>query len=163
MVPEGSEMIRTLSVMYEPVFGKSAQSIFLIGAFAVLFSTFYVAIAAQSRLFVDVTSLLGFQKLPDEATRYRRIKVCNVVFALVSLLFFIFVSKPVLLVLISGVMQSLMLPLLGGSVLYFRYKKTDRRLLPGRIWDTMLWVSFLCFAVVGTYLLSDKLTKFFAG
>ena len=24
----------------------------------------------------------------------------------------------------------------------------------------MLWVSFLCFAVVGTYLLSDKLTKF---
>ena len=92
---------------------------------------------------MDVTSLLGFQKLPDEATRYRRIKVCNVVFALVSLLFFIFVSKPVLLVLISGVMQSLMLPLLGGSVLYFSYKKTDRRLLPGRIY-TMLWVSFLC-------------------
>ena len=65
-------MIRTLSVMYEPVFGKSAQSIFLGGAFAVLFSTF-VAIAAQSRLFVDVTSLLGFQKLP-EATRYRQLK-----------------------------------------------------------------------------------------
>ena len=163
MVPEGSEMIRTLSVMYEPVFGKSAQTIFLVGAFAVLFSTFYVAIAAQSRLFVDVTNLLGFQKLPDEATRYRRIKVCNVVFALISLLFFIFVSEPVQLVLISGVMQALMLPLLGASVLYFRYKKTDRRLLPGKIWDAMLWISFLCFAVVGTYLLFDKLTKFLAG
>jgi Mn2+/Fe2+ NRAMP family transporter len=157
MVPEGTEMIRTLSVMYEPVFGKAAQSIFLIGAFAVLFSTFFVAIAAQSRLIVDVTSLLGFQKLPDEATRYRRIKIYNVVFALISLLFFIFVNNPVRLVLISGVMQALMLPLLGGSVLYFRYKKTDKRLLPGKIWDALLWISFLCFSIVGLYLVLSKL------
>ena len=157
MVPEGTEMIRTLSVMYEPVFGKAAKSIFLIGAFAVLFSTFFVAIAAQSRLIVDVTSLLGFQKLPDEATRYRRIKIYNVVFALISLLFFIFVNNPVRLVLISGVMQALMLPLLGGSVLYFRYKKTDKRLLPGKIWDALLWISFLCFSIVGLYLVLSKL------
>ena len=157
MVPEGTEMIRTLSVMYEPVFGKSAQTIFLIGAFAVLFSTFYVAIAAQSRLFVDVTNLLGFHKLPDEATRYRRVKICNVVFAVISLLFFVFIAKPVLLVLISGVMQALLLPLLGGSVLYFRYKQPDRRLLPGKIWDSMLWLSFLCFAVIGIYLVLTML------
>ena len=157
MVPEGSEMIRTLSVMYEPVFGKAAQTVFLIGAFAVLFSTFYVAIAAQSRLFVDVISLLGFTDKPDEATRMKRVKICNVLFAIVSLLFFLFISKPVLLVLISGVMQALMLPLLGASVLYFRYKKTDRRLLSGGLWDVMLWVSFACFAVIGTYLLVTKL------
>ena len=157
MVPEGSEMIRTLSVMYEPVFGKSAQTIFLIGAFAVLFSTFFVAIAAQSRLFVDVTNLLGFQNLKDDATRQKRIKICNVLFAVISLLFFVFIKKPVLLVLISGVMQALMLPLLGGSVLYFRYKKTDRRLLSGKIWDVMLWVSFACFAIVGVYLVLTKL------
>ena len=157
MIPEGTEMIRTLSVMYEPVFGKSAQTIFLIGAFAVLFSTFFVAIAAQSRLFVDVTSLLGFHNLKDEATRQKRVKICNVIFAGISLLFFIFVKKPVLLVLISGVMQALMLPLLGASVLYFRYKKTDKRLVSGKIWDLMLWLSFACFTIIGIYLVLSKL------
>ncbi len=159
MVPEGSEMIRTLSVMYEPVFGKSAQTIFLIGAFAVLFSTFFVAIAAQSRLFVDVINLLGFIHLKDEDQRFRYIKVCNVLFADISLLFFIFVTKPVLLVLISGVMQALMLPLLGGSVLYFRYKKTDKRLIAGKAWDIFLWISFICFAVIGVNLLIDKISN----
>jgi uncharacterized membrane-anchored protein len=157
MVPEGTEMIRTLSVMYEPVFGKSAQTIFLIGAFAVLFSTFFVAIAAQSRLFVDVTNLLGFHNLKDEATRHKRIKICNVLFAVISLLFFVFISKPVLLVLISGVMQALMLPLLGASVLYFRYKRTDKRLVSGKIWDLMLWLSFACFTIIGIYLVLTKL------
>ena len=159
MIPEGTEMIRTLSVMYEPVFGKSAQTIFLIGAFAVLFSTFFVAIAAQSRLFVDVINLLGFIHLKDEDQRYRYIKVCNVLFAVISLLFFVFISKPVLLVLISGVMQGLMLPLLGVSVLYFRYNKTDKRLLAGKAWDAFLWISFICFAVVGIYQLYDKISK----
>ena len=159
MVPEGTEMIRTLSVMYEPVFGKSAQTIFLIGAFAVLFSTFFVAIAAQSRLFVDVINLLGFIKLKDDQQRYRYIKICNVLFAVISLLFFVFISKPVLLVLISGVMQALMLPLLGGSVLYFRYNKTDKRLLAGKVWDAFLWISFICFAVIGINLLIDKISK----
>ena len=157
MVPEGTEMIRTLSVMYEPVFGKSAQTIFLIGSFAVLFSTFFVAIAAQSRLFVDVTNLLGFHNLKDEATRHKRIKICNVLFAVISLLFFVFISKPVLLVLISGVMQALMLPLLGASVLYFRYKRTEKRLVSGKIWDLMLWLSFACFTIIGIYLVLTKL------
>ena len=40
LIPEGSEMIQTLSAMYQPVFGDFAQNLFLFGAFAVLFSTF---------------------------------------------------------------------------------------------------------------------------
>ena len=157
MVPEGMEMIRTLSVMYEPVFGKQAQMIFLIGAFAVLFSTFFVAVAAQSRLFVDVTNLLGFIKLADDAQRVKYVKMCSVLFAIISLLFFVYIEKPVLLVLISGIMQSLMLPMLGASVLFFRYKKTDQRLLSGKVWDAFLWISFICFAVIGINLLISKL------
>ena len=37
LIPEGSEMIQTLSSMYAPVFGEWAKFIFLIGAIAVLF------------------------------------------------------------------------------------------------------------------------------
>ena len=45
-------MIQTLSAMYQLRIWNLAQNIFLFGAFAVLFSTFYVAIIAQGRLVV---------------------------------------------------------------------------------------------------------------
>ncbi|MFP6902008.1 MAG: Nramp family divalent metal transporter, partial [Opitutales bacterium] len=73
LLPEGSEMIQTLSAMYQPVFGDFAQNLFLFGAFAVLFSTFYVAIAAQGRLAVDVIKVSGVADL-DEPARQRGLK-----------------------------------------------------------------------------------------
>jgi hypothetical protein len=41
-----------------------------------------------------------------------------------------------------------MLPMLGIAALYFRYVRADRRLLPGRPWDVMLWISVLGFFLV---------------
>jgi hypothetical protein len=45
------------------------------------------------------------------------------------------------LVLISGMMQALMLPMLAGAALYFRYRYSDERLRPTKIWDALLWLS----------------------
>lgn len=57
--PEKSEMIRTLAVMYEPVFTESASVLFLFGAFAVLYSTYFVANASHARVFSDTLGVLG--------------------------------------------------------------------------------------------------------
>ena len=57
----------------------------------------------------------------------------------------------VLLVLASGVMQAIMLPMLAGATLYFRYFRCDRRILPGRLWDLLLWVSGLGLLVAGAW------------
>ena len=43
--------------------------------------------------------------------------------------------RPVFLILISGSMQALMLPIVGFAVLYFRYKLSDSRLGYSKIWD----------------------------
>jgi hypothetical protein len=61
------------------------------------------------------------------------------------------------LVLISGTMQAIMLPLIGFAVLYFRYKKCDQRLTPSRVWDFCLWISFIGFFIIGSYQLCAKL------
>jgi len=45
------------------------------------------------------------------------------------------------LVLVSGMMQALMLPMIAGAALYFRYKLSDRRVTPGVAWDIFLWIS----------------------
>ncbi len=156
LIPEGSEMIQTLSAMYQPVFGAFAQNLFLFGAFAVLFSTFYVAIAAQGRLVVDVAKVTGVAKL-DEAGRLRGLKLMGVVLPSLSVLCYVFFPSPVILVLISGSMQAIMLPIIGFAVLYFRYKKCDHRLKPGKLWDFFLWLSCAGFLIVGAYQTYAKL------
>jgi Mn2+/Fe2+ NRAMP family transporter len=158
LIPEGSEMIQTLSAMYQPVFGDIAQNLFLFGAFAVLFSTFYVAIAAQGRLAVDVTKVSGILDL-DESARQRGLKWMGIVLPILSVLCYVFFPKPVVLVLISGTMQAIMLPMIGFAVLYFRYKRCDKHLEPSKTWDFFLWLSFAGFLLVGAYQTYDKLFK----
>ncbi|MEM7393585.1 MAG: Nramp family divalent metal transporter [Verrucomicrobiota bacterium] len=156
IIPAGADMIRTLSVMYEPVFGDTAQVVFLFGAFAVLFSTFFSANAAKTRMAADVISVVGFVKM-DEEKRGRWIKGFSVFFPAACALIYIYYPEPVTLILIAGVMQSLLLPMLGFAALYFRYKKCHPDLTPNKIWDIMLWMSFACFLVVGIYLVYAKL------
>jgi Mn2+/Fe2+ NRAMP family transporter len=152
----GTEMIRTLSEMYAPVFGSSAQLLFLFGAFAVLYSTFFVANAAKARMATDVIDAFGIAKLPDESRR-KWIKIFSGIFPAACVIIYLVYPKPVFLILLSGVMQALLLPMLGFAALYFRYTRCDKRLRPGKVWDTLLWISFVAFLVVGLYLTWAKL------
>jgi hypothetical protein len=68
-----------------------------------------------------------------------------------------FFPKPVVLVLIAGTLQAIMLPLIGFAVLYFRYRKCDDQLRPGKVWDFFLWLSFAAFLIVGIYQAYAKL------
>ena len=156
LLPEGSEMIQTLSTMYTPVFGKTARIIFLSGAIAVLFSTFFIAIAAQTRLCLDLVKVSGIAQL-SESQRNKGLKILGIILPIICVSCYIFFPKPVILVLISGTMQAIMLPLIGFAVLYFRYKKSDHRLVPSKVWDLFLWISFLGFFIIGAYQLYGKL------
>lgn len=156
LLPEGSEMIQTLSTMYEPVFGSIARIIFLSGAVAVLFSTFFIAIAAQGRLCLDLVKVTGIAQL-SEKQRQKWLQILGIFLPLICVSCYAFFPRPVILVLISGTMQAIMLPLIGYAVLYFRYKSCDSRLMPSKIWDFCLWVSFLGFLITGAYQAYAKL------
>ena len=149
--PSNDEMIRTLTGMYEPVFGSVAPMLFLIGAFAVLYSTYFSATAANARQAADVIPAFGIKAL-DDTQRRRWVRFFSGFFPMVSLLIFLVYPNPVTLILVSGVMQALLLPMLGFAALYYRHKKCDPRLAPGKVWDVLLALSFLAFTVVGVYL-----------
>jgi len=55
------------------------------------------------------------------------------------------------MVLVSGMAQSIMLPMLGGAALYFRYRHCDPRIMPTRLWDAFLWVSVAGLLLAGSY------------
>lgn len=153
--PSGEQMVRTLGQMYAPVFGASAQIIFLLGAFAVLYSTFFVATASHARVCADAMRVFGLSSGNDAAKRFW-IRFFCVVLPLIFLGSFAFFKAPKQLVLAGGFMGALMLPLLGLTALFFRYRRCDAKLTPSKLWDIGLWISFVGLVVAGVYALYDK-------
>lgn len=153
--PEKSEMIRTLAVMYEPVFTESASVLFLFGAFAVLYSTYFVANASHARVFSDTLGVLGVASKEQSAIR-TRVTVLSGFFPLLCVAMYLYFPNPAKLVLISGVMQGIMLPMLAAAGLYFRYKRCDARLTPGMAWDAFLWISAIGMLVTGLWTVWTK-------
>ncbi len=147
--PEGTSMVRTLSEMYTPVFGSLSQMIFLFGAIAVLYSTFFVANAGHARVCGDAVRL--FRGVPDGPKTQRWTRIFSGLFPPVCLLIYVGYRAPVKLVLASGIMQAIMLPMLAAAALYFRYRRTDRRIAPTGTWDVFLWLSAIGMFIAGTW------------
>jgi hypothetical protein len=126
-----------------------AQILFLFGAFAVLYSTFFVANASLARVFSDVLRVLKIAPR-GEATNRSLVRFFSGFLPVVCLSFYWTGWDPQQLVLISGLMQAMMLPMLAGAALYFRYRVCDSRLMPGRIWDLFLWISAAGLLIAGT-------------
>lgn len=158
--PEKGDMVATLAQMYVPVFGEWAPDVFLFGAFAVLYSTFFVAAAGNARMVADGLGLFGLHDR-SEATRARWTRGIATAWPLLALGTFLFFRAPAAMVLASGVSQAIMLPMLGFAALYFRYRRSEARLRPGRLWDFLLWISCLGFLIAGGYAAWDKLLGFF--
>src|SRR3990170_7737203 len=100
------EMIETLGQMYRQTLGAAGAWIFLIGAFAVLYSTFFVATASNSRLFADAAAIFGLTHYPDEAARLRIVSAACVGLPIASGTAYFLFPQPVLLVLIGALGQA---------------------------------------------------------
>ncbi len=150
--PESGDLIRTLAVMYQPVFSSWAPILFLFGAFVVLYSTFYVANASHARTFADGMVVMGVLK-HDPVVINRTVQYLSLLFPMLCCVIYCLMPQPVLLVLLSAVTQSIMLPMLGFAALYFRYAKCHPALRPTRLWDVLLWGSSAVLLVIGLFTL----------
>lgn len=157
--PQDSTLLQTLSVMYKPVLGSWAQGTFLLGAFMVLYSTFYVANASHARTFADamgVMSLIG----SDAVTQTRWVRRLSGLFPLLCLLIYWVLPQPAWLVLLSGSAQAIMLPMLGFSALFFRYRRCLPELRPSKWFDIGLWGSVAILFLIGIATLILEANKF---
>jgi Mn2+/Fe2+ NRAMP family transporter len=158
--PAGNEMISTLAEMYKPVFGVWAKWLFLFGAFAVLYSTFFVANAGHTRVASDAVRVFGVGAQTEKARQWWILVFCFA-FPLFALGCYVFIRYPARLILASGVMQGIMLPMLAGATLYYRYSRCDKRITPGRLWDLMLWICALGMLIAGAWTAVTKLVDLF--
>jgi Mn2+/Fe2+ NRAMP family transporter len=154
--PAGTGMIRTLSEIFNPVFGETTQIIFIFGSVVVLYSTFFVAIAGHARTSADALTVFKLSKGGDAAFSFW-IKIFCVLFSLLGFLFYAVLRAPVALVLAGGLMQSTMLPVLGFAALYYRYKRSDPRLPSTWLRDALLWISVVGLLVAGIWAVTSWL------
>ena len=157
--PDGMRMVSTLAEAYVPVFGDYAKWLFLLGAVAVLYSTYLVANAGNARMFSDGIRIVGLIGRRDQYAYDRLVRMLSVVLPLLCLAVYVLSPNPVRLVLIAGFAQATMLPLLGFAAVYLRYTRTDRRLRPGLLWDAMLVLSFLGLTVTGVWGIYEVVQK----
>lgn len=160
--PDGMRLVSTLAAAYKPVFGQAAMWVFLFGAVAVLYSTFMIAIAAQTRIYTDAFQLFGLLPENDERIRQRSISSLGVIIPAICVALYWTGLNPVTGVIWSGVMQGIMLPVLAAAAIYFRFFKTDRELAPSRLWDLFLFISSLGLLIVGAWTIWTKIEPYFA-
>jgi Mn2+/Fe2+ NRAMP family transporter len=160
--PSDADLMRTLNVMYEPVFGKWAEILFLAGAFAVLYSTFFVANAGHARVLTDAMQTVGIIPQGDATRQRSKIFLSGFLPMFCLVVYFAayrFKAPIASLVLVSGMMQALMLPMIAGAALFFRYYRSDRRVQPGALWDVFLWVSALGMLLAASVLFYGEVSK----
>jgi Mn2+/Fe2+ NRAMP family transporter len=149
--PQGAGMIATLAQMYVKPLGLWTREVFLIGAWAVLFKTLYVATAANSRLTADFLDLTGIWKSREGPRRRFVVNAFCVFYPLLSLGIFYAVREPKTLVKVGGYAQGLMLPLIAGATLFLRNRDTDRRVAPIFLTDVLVWLAFFAIAIVAGF------------
>mgnify|MGYP006284257281 CR=1 FL=1 len=150
-IPEGYRMVESLSAIYTESLGPGARTAFLIGAFVVLFSTLFAALAAWTRQYSDIFGQLGWIDFFDPRQRRRSIAVLGWVFPLLWASLFVFIQLPVAMVLAGGVVTSIILFLVLYAVLYFRYWDLDPAFRPTLLYDLALWISVAFIVFVGAY------------
>jgi manganese transport protein len=151
------DMIRTLSHMYVETFGVWSLWLFLIGAFAVLYSTIFVATASNARLLTDALVVFRVTTYANEAERQRMLRwLCALVPAAWTILYLVW-GTPVTLVFIGAVAQGLMIPFLAFAALWLNHRQTDPALRTSVFWRCCLWISAAAMVAVGIYQVADAL------
>ena len=151
LVVENNQMIATLSHMYRETFGQWSYWLFLLGAFAVLYSTVFGATASNARLMADALSLFGVIRYRDAEHRTRWVKIGCVLLPTAFTSVYLIVGEPVSLVFVGALAQGLMLPFLAFAALYFHRRRTEPALRCGGFGASCLWFAAAAMSTVGVY------------
>ncbi|TDC05496.1 divalent metal cation transporter [Streptomyces sp. 8K308] len=155
LVPEGNDVITTLSRMYTDTMGPWAKYVFLVGAIAVLYSTIIGSTASVPRLWTNSLGLLGVIDWNDLRVRRRTIRLLTVCLPPLWASSYLWVQSPVLMVQIGGIGGGVFLLAVVIAVWRLRALGVERR-FRGSPWLTVaLVVSSAAIAFLGVYAVLD--------
>ena len=142
-VADGGEVVSQLSQIFTEVIGGGTMTLFMVGAFVVLFSTAFSNLAGHSRLWVDFIGLCRGDDASNAAARKRLLAILAWVMPVFWCLSYLVVKRPIALVIILGITNSIFLLVVAYQAMIYRYRNTDAGLAPSKGFDVFLWLSVL--------------------
>lgn len=150
LIPEGNQVIETLAYIYTESLGNGIKTIYLAGAFFVLFSSVFATLAAWTRWYPDIFGQLGWIDFYNVSQRKKIIAFLAWIFPVTWASMYLFIELPVAMILFGGAVGSFLLLIVVFAALHFRYHRTNF-LKPGITYDIAFWVSILSIVAVGIY------------
>lgn len=151
LVPASADMIPVLSNLYTQTLGGWALGVFYIGAIATLYGTVFAATAAHSRLFADMCRLAGRFDADDLPRRLAARNRFVVLLGLVPVALLFTVQAPVTMVMIGGIVQAVMLPVIGAGAIFLRHRRLPAEIAPSAATTAALWLTTGAMAVMMGY------------
>ncbi|MCG5219280.1 Nramp family divalent metal transporter [Streptosporangium sp. KLBMP 9127] len=151
LVPEGNEMLTTLSRIYTDTLGTWAEYLFLVGAVAVLFSTHIASAAAVPRLWTNTLGLLGVLDWNDARVRRRTMRILTFCLPTLWAVFYLFVQSPLLMVQIGAIGTGIFLLAVTVAVWRLRATEVDERFKANRWMTAALALSSVGIVLLGIY------------
>lgn len=149
-VPNGNAVIETLAMIYTQTLGAGVRTIYLVGAFFVLFSSVYATLAYWTRVFTDLFGQLGWLDFSNLKKRKNLVSWLAFIFPLIWACLFCYIELPVLMVLSGGIIGSVMLLLVVYAGWYFKYGRIQT-LPSGKFYNLIFWISVISIAWVAVY------------
>jgi len=150
-LPEGYQMIESLSRIYTESVGPTAKNIFQMGSFVALFSTLFAALAIRTRVFSDLFGAVGWIDFSNMRTRLRTIRYLAIFFPITWTIAFLLIKLPVLMVTIGGIATFVMLFIVVIAGIWFRFGPGEKVVPPGRAYRVFLIISCAAIFMVGVY------------
>jgi len=150
-IPEGNQLIETVALIYTESLGPGIKIIYLVGAFFVLYSSLFAALAAWTRMYSDIFGQLGWMDFFNLNQRKKVIALLAWTLPFFWAATYLFVNLPVAMILSGGIVGSVMLFLTIFAALNFRYRNVLDAFRPSAIYDVALWISILSIFGVGVY------------
>lgn len=151
IIPTANDMISVLSNIYTKTLGEWSLWLFYLGAVATLYGTVFASTAANSRIFADMFHLLGVYNGDDYSQRLKYQRIFTVVISLIAVGSYLLFKSPVKMVILGGIAQSVMLPLVSWATVYLHHKHLPKTLRPSRFISVALWVSAILITVLMGY------------
>ncbi len=154
---DGNEFIFQLSSLFTSILGPASRDFFMLGAFAVLFSTIFANTAGFSRLWTDFLGVVGIIDINNRQHHYRSIFVLAWIFPIICGFIYLMIQQPQWLIIFMGFFNALFLLVVAYHAVIFRYWYTDEKMRPTIFYDIVFIISVLSIAYMSWYTLYTKL------
>ena len=155
--PKGNEVMSTIAGIFSTTVGQWGAVVFLVGAGLALFKTILANVPSLGRQVANTLAVFGAFDWENRAQRDRWLRGIMIGLPIIWGGFGFFVSSPLALVVIAGILNAVFLIGVAVATLYLSRTQTDPRVRDGRLFTVMLVLSAVSIVAVGVLGLIDLL------